>query len=60
MGLSDKGFDIVCESHPDRAIQLIQTLDIDAAVLDYDMPECNGLQLSKTIRHIKPSLPIVV
>ncbi len=59
-GLTASGFDVICELHPERAVKMIQAFDLDAVVLDYEMPECNGLDLSKDIQRCKPSVPVLM
>jgi CheY-like chemotaxis protein len=58
--LTGSGFRVLCESDAERARQMVHSLDMDAVVLDYQMPGCNGLELASAIRAIKPNLPIVM
>ena len=58
--LTERGFQVLCESDAERARQMVHSLDLDAVVLDYQMPGCNGLELASAIRASKPSLPIVM
>lgn len=58
--LTQSGFRVLCESDAERARQMVHSLDVDAVVLDYQMPGCNGLELASAIRVSKPSLPIVM
>jgi CheY-like chemotaxis protein len=58
--LTDSGFRVLCESDAERARQMVPSLDVDAVVLDYQMPGCNGLELASAIRASKPGLPIVM
>jgi CheY-like chemotaxis protein len=58
--LTESGFRVLCESDAQRARCMVQNLEVDAAVLDYQMPGCNGLELASAIRACKPSLPIVM
>jgi CheY-like chemotaxis protein len=58
--LTESGFRVLCESDAERARQMVPSLEVDAVVLDYQMPGCNGLELASAIRVSKPSLPIVM
>jgi CheY-like chemotaxis protein len=58
--LTESGFRVLCESDAERARQMVHSLDVDAVVLDYQMPGCNGLELASAIRASKPSLPILI
>ena len=58
--LTESGFRVLCESDAERARQMVHSLDLDAVVLDYQMPGCNGLELASAIRASKPGLPIVM
>ncbi len=58
--LTESGFRVLCESDAERARQMVHSLDVDAVVLDYQMPGCNGLELASAIRASKPRLPIVM
>ena len=51
---------MLCESDAERARQMVHSLDLDAVVLDYQMPGCNGLELASAIRASKPGLPIIM
>lgn len=58
--LTQSGFHVICESDTHRAKQLLAAIDFDAVIVDYEMPDCNGLELSKAIRQKKPDLPILM
>ncbi len=58
--LTQSGFHVICEPNPLRAKQLLAVTEFDAVILDYEMPDCNGLELSKAIRRKKPDLPILM
>ncbi len=58
--LTENGFRVLCESDAERARQMVHSLDIDAVVLDYQMPGCNGLELASAIKASTPSLPILM
>jgi CheY-like chemotaxis protein len=43
---------------PQEAVKLIKEESFDLIILDYKMPEMNGLELMKSIREVKPK-PII-
>ena len=47
-------------SNGNEVIKFINKIDIDVIVLDYDMPEKNGLDTLIELRTIKPELPVLI
>jgi len=43
-----------------EALQCFAKEEIDVILTDYMMPECNGLEMSRAIRKIDPSIPIIM
>lgn len=58
--LENSGYKVVTAEHPPQAIAIVQQTTVDAVVLDYVMPEMDGLRLAKTIREINPDVPIIM
>lgn len=58
--LTQSGFHVICEFDTHRAKQLLAVTEFDAVILDYEMPDCEGLELSKAIHQKKPDLPILM
>ena len=42
-----------------EAVQLISNNEVDAALLDIQMPELNGVEAARCIRDLRASLPIL-
>lgn len=42
-----------------EAIEKLQSLGADLAILDYLLPDTNGAELANKLRKIKPELPII-
>ncbi len=58
MMLQRAGFRVIAVASASEALSLIGTERVDAAVLDYAMPNMNGIQLARRIKTIKPDIPI--
>jgi len=57
--LSFHGYKVQCASNAKEALKLIATENYDVLITDYAMPEVNGIELTKKIRSIASSLPII-
>lgn len=53
-------FDIATESNGFRALELLKKGEYELIMVDYYMPEINGLNLVKEIREIDQDIPILV
>ncbi len=42
-----------------EAISIAENLSLDAIIMDIKMPEINGIEAARYIKHIKPEIPIV-
>ncbi len=58
MILERAAFRVITASSAVEALNAIAAERIDAAVLDYAMPNMNGIQLARRIKALKPELPI--
>jgi CheY-like chemotaxis protein len=47
-------------SNATDAINLVETSDIDFAVLDFNMPGSDGLTLARKLRELRPNMPLAV
>jgi DNA-binding NarL/FixJ family response regulator len=43
----------------DEAVRLVRRLDVDAVVMDIEMPLVDGVQATRELRELAPLLPIV-
>ncbi len=60
--IEQAGFNAIAESHSSRVPAMIDSLSLDLAIVDLDMPELNGFDLIKTIKS-KPGfakLPVII
>ncbi|MFH0992657.1 MAG: response regulator [bacterium] len=58
--LESKGYTVVEASDGDQGLEQFQASEFAAAVVDYDMPGLNGIDLSKAIKKINPKFPILM
>ncbi len=47
-------------SNAEEAMGVVATRDIDVALIDYNMPGRNGLELAADLRAMRPDMPIAV
>ncbi len=47
-------------ANADEALEMIATRAVDVAILDYNMPGRNGLELAEDLRRKRPDMPIAV
>jgi DNA-binding NtrC family response regulator len=59
-GLGHEGFDVRIATSPSEALAIIAEGELDAVLADINMPQMNGLELSRRILDRRPDLPIVV
>jgi DNA-binding NarL/FixJ family response regulator len=57
---ADPRFEIVGVARNGReSVELAETLDIDAVVMDIEMPELDGVQATRQLREVSPDLPVL-
>jgi CheY-like chemotaxis protein len=60
--LSSFGYEVIAAEDGPRALQLFhgQRDRIDAVILDYQMPEMNGVELAAELKRLRGDLPIIM
>ncbi len=59
-GLGREGFEVRSATSPEAALAAMSDGDLDAALVDINMPQMNGLELSRRLLDQRPDLPIIV
>jgi DNA-binding response OmpR family regulator len=54
------GFAVFTAGDPLEAIASAEQTTFDLAVLDYELPNMSGISLAKSLRRIKPLVPLVL
>lgn len=54
------GFDVSTAAAGAEALATLAVICPDLAVVDYDMPEMNGVELTLKIRAIRPEIPVIM
>jgi CheY-like chemotaxis protein len=58
--LEHSGYKVITAERASKAMEIFRETKVDAVVVDYVMPEMDGLQLAKNLRKIKPEVPIIM
>lgn len=60
--LTSRGYKVIVAEGASRALQIIkaQPGEIDAVLMDYEMPGMNGADLAATVKRHNPDLPVVM
>ena len=53
-------FDVETLSNPSDAVSMVEEMEPDCIVSDYDMPGIDGLELLERIREVDPKLPFIL
>ena len=58
--LQTKGYNVVGASSPEEGLQVFAVQPVNLVVLDFSMPEMDGKNVSSLMKHMKPSVPIIL
>jgi CheY-like chemotaxis protein len=53
-------YDVTTAPSAAAALELISGADFDVVLVDYSMPQTNGLELARRVREARPGLPCVL
>lgn len=54
------GYKAFIFSNPVQVFNMMESLDFDLLISDYNMPEVNGIELVKKLIEIKPEIPVMI
>jgi CheY-like chemotaxis protein len=54
------GFQVIATTNAKEALELFRTQEVDAAILDYQMPGMNGGELAEAMKQIRPGIPVMI
>ena len=54
------GYDVLTARDGPTALTLFSEFAVDLVVLDYTMPRMNGAEVARSMRHRKPTIPILM
>jgi len=56
----ESNYNVSFTINPIEAVELIKKTDFTMAIIDYKMPEMNGLELLKRIKKLKPNMIVFI
>src|SRR5690348_16291284 len=54
------GFQVITASNAKEGLELFRTRQVDAVILDYQMPGMNGGELAEAMKRIRPGIPVMI
>jgi two-component system NtrC family response regulator len=58
--LSEEGYETLTADSAQRALEIVETTDLDLVLTDMKMPTMDGIELLKRIKQKVPDLPVVI
>ena len=58
--LEESGYKVLASAHPTQALMIIEHEFVDIALVDYQMPDMNGAELSRFIKKKTPRTRIIM
>jgi two-component system NtrC family response regulator len=58
--LSEEGYETLTADSAQRALEIVETTDLDLVLTDMKMPTMDGIELLKRIKEKVPDLPVVI
>jgi CheY-like chemotaxis protein len=54
------GFQVITTTDAKEGLELFRTRQVDAVILDYQMPGMNGGELAEAMKRIRPGIPVMI
>ncbi len=58
--LAPEGYEIITESNPQKAFNIIRENELDLIITDMKMPEVDGMELLEEAKNREPDLPVII
>lgn len=58
--LEHLGFHVLTEADGERGLRAFAENDVDAVVMDYQMPGMNGGDVAREMKRLRPEVPVVI
>ena len=58
--LHSAGYGVFTATTPTEGLEIFGTRDVNAVLLDYNMPEMDGGSVARTMKRLKPAVPIIL
>lgn len=58
--LHGAGYGVLTAIDPNEGLELFATRPVDAVLLDYTMPGLDGSEVARTMKRLKPKVPIIL
>jgi len=58
--MTDRGYDVVCHTRPERAVEAFGTGSFDIVITDVKMPVMDGLEVLERVHAVDPSVPVIM
>ena len=58
--LPDRGFVVTAAGDANEAVQKVAESDFDIVICDIMMPDCDGLELLKTLKSMRPEMAVIM
>lgn len=58
--LESIGYSVITETDPARGLRLFRSREIDAVVMDYQMPGMNGGEAALEMKRLRPDVPVLI
>lgn len=58
--LQEAGYRVLSTIDPNEGLELFATRPVDGVLLDYTMPGLDGTEVARTMKRMKPAVPIIL